>query len=203
MITEDAYAEGRGTSVEEAQVPSEGPSDFELIDRFLAGETSAFELLVQRYHREVYRVTYRIVQNVDDAKDLTQETFLQAYRALQGFQRQASFSTWLYRIAMHLCFHHRKRSSRVQSVAEVPEMPTDSAQPLRDLLQEEQRQAVAAAIALLPPQQRAALTLRIHQNLSYKDIGTALQCSEGAARANVFHAIQKLRTQLAGFGEES
>ena len=158
---------------------------------------------MQRYHRDVYRVTYRMTQNVADAQDLTQETFLQVYRALWGFKRQAGFSTWLYRIAMRLCFHHRKRSGRLPPGAEVPERPTDSAQPLRNVLQAEQRHAVATAMATLPPQQRAALTLRIHQNLSYKEIGTALRCSEGAARANVFHAIQKLRTQLAGFGEES
>ncbi|MGE3536725.1 MAG: RNA polymerase sigma factor [Candidatus Tectimicrobiota bacterium] len=184
-------------------MPSEGPSDFELIDRFLAGERSAFDLLVQRYQRHVYGVAYRITQSVEDAKDLTQETFLQAYRALRGFQRQASFPTWLYRITVHMCFQHRKRRERPQPVAETSETPPEHAQPLMQVLQEEQRQAVAAAIAALPPQQRAALTLRIHQQLSYKDIGVALQCSEGAARANVFHAIQKLRTQLAGFGEES
>lgn len=203
MSTAVVDTERQEASVEEGHVPSDGPSDFELIDRFLAGEASAFEGLVQRYHRHVYRVTYRITQSVEDAKDLTQETFLQAFRALWGFQRQASFSTWLYRIAVHLCFHHRKRSGRVYPMATVPERPTDSVPPLAYMLEEEQKQAVVAAMATLPPQQRAALTLRIHQNLSYKDIGMVMQCSEGAARANVFHAIQKLRAQLAAFGEES
>ena len=203
MTTHGEDVGGTGTQVGEAQVPSEGPSDFDLIDRFLEGDTAAFDLLVQKYQKDVYRLAYRITQSVDDAKDLAQETFLQAYRALQGFQRRSSFYTWLYRIAVHLCFHHRKRSGRVEPVAEVPDASADSPQPLHNLLEAEQRHAVAMAIAALPPQQRAALTLRVHQNLSYKEIGATLRCSEGAARASVFHAIQKLRTQLADFGEDS
>ena len=186
MTRQAEYVGGRGTQVGEAQVPPEGQSDFELIDRFLEGDTSAFDILVQKYQRDVYRLAYRMTQSVDDAKDLAQETFLQAYRALRGFHRRSSFYTWLYRIAVHLCLHHRKRSGRVEPVAELPDTPAPGAQPLSDL----------------PPQQRAALTLRVHHNLSYKEIGEILQCSAGAARANVFHAIQKLRAQLAGFGED-
>lgn len=203
MTTHDEDVGGTGTQVGEAQVPSEGPSDFELIDRFLEGDTSAFDMLVQKYQKDVYRLAYRITQSVDDAKDLAQETFLQAYRALKGFHRRSSFYTWLYRIAVHLCLHHRQRSGRVELVAELLDTPAPGAQPLSDLLEAEQRQAVAMAIATLPPQQRAALTLRVHHNLSYKEIGEILQCSAGAARANVFHAVQKLRVQLAGFGEDA
>lgn len=203
MTTQAKYVGGRGTQVGEAQVPSEGQSDFELIDRFLEGDTSAFDSLVQKYQKDVYRLAYRMTQSIDDAKDLAQETFLQAYRALEGFHRRSSFYTWLYRIAVHLCLHHRQRRSRVAPVAEIPDTPDPGAQPLYDLLEAEQRQAVALAIAALPPQQRAALTLRLHHDLSYKEIGEILQCSAGAARANVFHAIQKLRAQLAGFGEDS
>ena len=197
------YTEGRGTQVGEAQVPSEGQSDFELIDRFLEGDPAAFDSLVQKYQKDVYRLAYRMTQSMDDAKDLAQETFLQAYRALKGFHRRSSFYTWLYRIAVHLCLHHRKRSARLEPVAEMPETPDPGAQPLYGLLEAEQKQAVALAIAALPPQQRAALTLRVHHNLSYKEVGEILQCSAGAARANVFHAIQKLRGQLAGFGEDT
>lgn len=203
MTTEDVSRGSTSTPVEEAQVPPEEPSDFELIDRFLAGDASAFDALVQKYQQDVYRLAYRITQSVDDAQDLAQETFLQVYRALKGFRRHSSFYTWLYRIAVHLCVHHRQRSGRIVPVAEIPESPADSAQPLHDLLEAEQRQAVAMAIAALPSQQRAALTLRVHQNLSYRDIGTILQCSEGAARANVFHAIHKLRAQLAGSSEDA
>ena len=203
MTIQTQYVGDRGTQAGEVQVSSEGQRDFELIDRFLEGDPSAFDSLVQKYQKDVYRLAYRMTQSVDDAKDLAQETFLQAYRALKGFQRHSSFYTWLYRIAVHLCLHHRQRSGRVMPVAEIPDMPAPDAPPLYDLLEAEQRQAVALAIAALPPQQRAALTLRVHQNLSYKEISEILQCSAGAARANVFHAIQKLRMQLAGFGEDS
>jgi len=179
-------------------------TDTDLIARVLSDEDRhAFDELMRRYQSPVRAFLARMMRgDTHLADDLAQETFLQAYRALKGFHRRSSFYTWLYRIAVHLCFHHLKRSARVEPMAEVPESPADSVQPLHDLLEAEQRHAVATAIATLPPQQRAALTLRVHQNLSYKEIGATLQCSEGAARANVFHAIQKLRAQLAGFGED-
>ncbi len=177
--------------------------DQALVERAQKGDKRAFELLVIKYQRKLGRLLSRMVRDAAEVEDITQETFIKAYRALPGFRGESAFYTWLYRIAVHLCLHHRKRSGRVGPVAELPDTPAPGPQPLYDLLEAEQRQAVALAIAALPPQQRAALTLRVHHNLSYKEIGEILQCSAGAARANVFHAIQKLRVQLAGFGEDS
>jgi len=74
---------------------------------------------------------------------------------------------------------------------------------LEELLQEERKRAVASAITALPPQQRVALTLRVYHGLSYKEIGETLGCSEGAARVNVFHAVQGLRAKLSRFSEET
>ena len=88
MTTDDAYRGSKCTQAKEAQGSPERQSDFELIDRFLAGEMSAFDALVQKYQQDVYRLAYRITLSADDAKDLAQETFLQAYRALKGFHRR-------------------------------------------------------------------------------------------------------------------
>lgn len=175
-------------------------SDFALIDRVLAGEVEAFDLLVQRHQREVYRLTYRMARNQEDAKDLAQEAFLQAFRSLAGFGRKSSFYTWLYRIAMNLCLNHLKARPRAPSGWEPGEieagLPDPGEDALGTLLADERRQALVEAIEALPPQQKATLTLRVHQGLSHKEIAEILECSEGTAKANYFHAVRALQAKL-------
>lgn len=179
----------------------EQPTDFELIDRCLAGDDGAFDRLVQRYQREIYQLAYRIVRNGEDAKDLAQDAFVQAYRSLGGFQRRSSFFTWLYRITVNLCLNYRKAAARLDP-SEVDEgLPDAREDALDGLARAEQERAVAEAIATLPPQQRATLTLRVHRGLSHKQIAEILDCSEGTAKANYFHAVRGLQARLARFRE--
>ena len=86
--------------------------DSEVIQRVLAGETAAFDVLVRQYQQDIYRLTYRMTRNGEDAKDLAQEAFVQAYRSLGTFRGQSRFSTWLYRIVMNLCLNHLKATAR-------------------------------------------------------------------------------------------
>jgi RNA polymerase sigma-70 factor, ECF subfamily len=170
--------------------------DVEVIQRVLAGETAAFALLVQRYEAVTYRLAYRMTRNAEDARDLTQETFVQAFRALGGFQRQAKFSTWLYRIGMNLCLNHLRSAGR-QDPGEVdPQLPDTREGSLDQLLISERDRAVAAAIEELPPQQKATLLLRVHEGLSHKEIASVLECAEGTAKANYFHAVRALQRKL-------
>ncbi len=116
--------------------------DFEVIRRVLAGETAAFEGLVRQYQQEIYRLVYRMTRNAEDAKDLSQETFVQAYRSLGAFRGQSRFSTWLYRVAVNLCLHHLKSSAR-QDPAEVDErLPDMRADSLSVLLTDERERAL-------------------------------------------------------------
>jgi RNA polymerase sigma-70 factor, ECF subfamily len=174
-------------------------SDFEVIRRVLDGETAAFDLLVRRYQETIFRLAQRMTRNAEDARDLTQEAFVQAYRSLGGFQGQSAFSTWLYRIAVNLCLNHLKAVRR-EDPAEVngshPDVRQDA---LSSLLTAERDRALAAAIEELPPQQRATLTLRVHQGLSHREIADVLQCAEGTAKANYFHAVRALQKKLAAF----
>jgi RNA polymerase sigma-70 factor, ECF subfamily len=177
--------------------------DLEVIQRVLGGEAAAFDGLVRRYQQEIYRLAYRMTRNAEDAKDLAQETFVQAYRALGTFRGRARFSTWLYRIAVNLCLNHLKSAAR-QDPAEVDDrLPDARAGSLETLLADERDRAVAEAIEALPPQQKTTLTLRVQQGLGHREIAEILECSEGTAKANYFYAVRALQRRLAAFRNAS
>ena len=173
--------------------------DFEVAQRVLAGETDAFDILVRQYQQDIYRLAFRMTRNAEEARDLAQDAFVQAYKSLASFRGQSRFSTWLYRIAMNLCLTHLKSAAR-QDPAEVDGTLADHrADSLTVLLADERDRALAEAIDALPPQQKATLTLRIHQGLGHKEIAETLGCSEGTAKANYFHAVRALQRKLQAF----
>lgn len=173
--------------------------DFEVVQWVLAGETAAFDVLVRQYQQEIYRLAYRMTRSAEDARDLAQEAFIQAYRSLASFRGQSRFSTWLYRIAMNLCLTHLKSVAR-QDPAEVDgDLADQRADSLMTLLTNERDRALAEAIEALPPQQKATLTLRVHQGLSHKEIAEVLDCSQGTAKANYYHAVRSLQRKLQAF----
>ena len=177
-------------------------SDLDVIRRVLAGETAAFDLLVRRYQQTIFRLTYRMTKNVEDARDLAQDAFVQAYRALGSFQGHASFSTWLYRIAMNLCLTHLKASGREDSGEVDARLPDDRPDALATVEAAERERVVAAAIAALPPQQRATLLLRVQEGLSHREIAEVLDCAEGTAKANYSHAVRALQAKLRTYRME-
>lgn len=174
-------------------------SDFDVIRRVLDGDAAAFELLVRRYQETIFRLAQRMTRNAEDAKDLAQEAFVQAYRSLAGFHGQSSFSTWLYRITVNLCLSHLKATRRADPVEVDGSFPDGRKDALAALLTAERDRALAAAIEELPPQQRATLTLRVSQGLSHREIAEILECAEGTAKANYFHAVRTLQRKLAAF----
>lgn len=176
-------------------------ADLGLIARLRQGDQSAFDTLVRQHQKDLYRLTYRMTRNADDAKDLSQEAFLRVYRSLATFDGRCSLSTWLYRITVNLCLSHLRRH-RASSEGEVHETYADpSPKPLEELEQRELLQAVGEAVAGLPPQQQATLLLRVHHGLPYREIAEIMESSEGTVRANYFHAVAKLRSQLKGLRE--
>ncbi|MGH7410191.1 MAG: RNA polymerase sigma factor [Candidatus Methylomirabilis sp.] len=173
-------------------------ADFGLIDRFLRGDGTAFDELVRKRQREVYNLAYRMTRNAEDARDLSQEAFLQVYRNLNRFDRRSSLSTWLYRIVVNLCLNHLNRGSRLPSpmADQRPEWADPSEGSLERLQEKERQDALARAIETLPPQQRASLTLRVHQHLSHREIAEILGVSEATAKVHYFHAVKALRGKL-------
>ena len=177
-------------------------AELALIEGLRRGDASALDTLVRQHQKDLYRLAYRMTRNAEDAKDISQEAFLRAYKGLTQFDGRSSLSTWLYRITVNLCLTHL-RHQRFASPAEVPQTADPSAQQLETLEKQERLRAVADAVEALPPQQRLALVLRVHHGLPYREIAEILESSEGTVRANYFHAVANLRTQLKAFREEA
>jgi RNA polymerase sigma-70 factor (ECF subfamily) len=166
--------------------------DASLVERYLAGDMSAFDELMIRYERQVYRVCYRFVHSREDAMDLTQEVFIKAFEHLTGFRRESSLKTWLYRIAMNHCINHVKKHS--QEFVEVHEH-TGSYHPSvhKQLEEREQREHFRRMVKHLPPKQKAILELRINEQLTYEEIAQISGRSVSTIKASVFFALEKLR----------
>src|SRR5437867_11257482 len=159
--------------------------DADLVDRYLAGDMTAFDELMIRYERQIYRVCYRFVENRDDAMDLAQEVFIKAFEHLPSFRRESSLKTWLYRIAMNHCINHVKKHS--QEFVEVNEF-TGSIRPSvqAHMEHQEQREQFRRMIKHLPPKQKAILELRINEQLSYEEIAKISGRTVSTVKATTF-----------------
>src|SRR3954471_19693440 len=124
--------------------------DAELVERYLAGDTAAFDEIMVRYERQIYRVCYRFVDNREDAMDLAQEVFIKAFEHLGTFRRESRLKTWLYRIAMNHCINHVKKHS--QEFVEVTEYTGSVRASMQSQLEErEQREHFRRLVKQLPP----------------------------------------------------
>ncbi len=171
--------------------------DGALVEQCLAGDTGAFDTLVERHRRQVYQVCYRFVGNHEDASDLAQDAFLRAYRALHTFKGRSAFSTWLYRVAVNVCLNRVSTKPPVTEPIERREhQDVSEERPDRDVLRQEQAATVRAAIARLPKKQRATMILRMYHELPHDQIAAILGSSVGAVKANFFHALANLKKLL-------
>lgn len=171
--------------------------DSALVTASLAGRREAFDIIVERHRRAVYHLCYRFVGNHEDASDLSQETFVKAWRGLQGFKQEAALSTWLYRIAVNTCLNRVQAKALPTEALEGDQfVDTTTDDPSAGLLRDERARAVRQAIAKLPNRQRATLILRSYQDLSHREIADVLGSSVGAVKANFFHALANLKKIL-------
>lgn len=159
------------------------------------GDQAAFDLLVARYQRDIYRLCYRYVNNHEDANDMAQDAFLRAYRAIGKFRGDSSFSTWLYRIAVNTCLNFRAVRRPPQD--ELPHSLTDGARPAVERLEHDERaRRVRDAVQSLPEKQRATVILKIYHELSHEEVARTLGATVGTVKANLFHALANLRKRL-------
>ncbi len=171
--------------------------DDALVEASLSGATEAFDVLVTRHRRAVYQVCYRFVNNHEDAADLTQDTFVRAWKALASFRGQARFSTWVHRIAVNVSLNKVSlKTPRAESIDFDTVADTREPAPGQSLLVAERQALVRQAVAALPPRQRAALILRTYHELSHQEVAEIVGTSVGAVKANVFHALANLRKRL-------
>lgn len=170
-------------------------SDAELVRRSRRGDPSAFSALVERHHEAAYRVALSIVLDTDLAQDVAQEAFLKAFRGLEGFRGDAAFRTWLLTITSNEARGTLRRRSRRR------ESPLDEVAPTSDGGRDPEEETVVAddsararrMLERLPEKQRLAVSLRVDEGLSFREIGEVIGSSEGAARVNYFHGIHRLR----------
>ena len=171
--------------------------DAALVAAFRAGRRDAFDIIVVRHRRSVYQLCYRFVNNHEDASDLAQDVFVRAFKGLARFKGDAALATWLYRVAVNACLNRvalkKPQTTELDAAAHVD---TRAPNPLEGVLRTERAEAVRAAIAKLPPKQRATLMLRVYQECSHEEIATALGSTVGAVKANFFHALGNLRRLL-------
>jgi RNA polymerase sigma-70 factor (ECF subfamily) len=184
---------------------SDTTTDEQLVARAQAGDTRAFELLVRKYQHKIVQLVSRLVGDAD-APDVTQETLIRAYRALNGFRGQSAFYTWLYRIGIntaknHLVSRSRRPSDQDIDVADAElyghtEHLSDVDTPEAMLLTDEIREKVEQTINKLPADLRQAITLRELEGLSYEEIAEAMDCPIGTVRSRIFRAREAIDAVL-------
>lgn len=179
----------------EAAILRELPDD-ESMQRVASGDPEALAVLFDRHQTRVYRFLRHLVGEDALAEDLLGETFLQVYRARGQFRAGAEFTPWLFTVARNLARGElRKRAVRARVLGwlgRTEDTEIDPWQPER----EAQAEAVRNALSQLPEDQRAAVSLKEYEGLSYREIGLVLGCTEDAARARTYRARQTLRTLL-------
>lgn len=186
----------------------------ELIQRAGQGQESAFEQLVKTYEKPVYNLCLRMCGDRDEAFDLAQETFLKAWHAISLFQGEGKFQTWLMRIASNTCLDYlrKKRRRNLVSLTELDDESQPIERQIADyeadpaLLAEraQDHQAVRDAMDKLPPNDRLILSMRAIQDMSYQEIGEALELQPGTVKSRIARAREKLRRSLDGnFSEKT
>jgi RNA polymerase sigma factor (sigma-70 family) len=159
----------------------------------------AFDAIMARHHREIFGYLRRLSGGA--AEDLSQETFLRAYRAYAALPAGANVRAWLFAIATNLARNHsrgERRRRMFHAALEAAPLAGDREGPEARARFHEARAIVDAAIAGLPLKQRAAFVLRKQHDLSYEEIARSLECSPDSARAHVFQALRKIRRTLNG-----
>lgn len=189
-------------------VGADRSSDAELVGAVLKGDQTSYRVIVDRYQGRVYAVIYGMVRNQEDARDLTQETFVRAYQNLSRFRVESGFYTWLYRIAMNTTIDHLRRQKKRAHEAfedgvatrETGGVMSDGVHmdgPGKSLERKRLHARLLSALDELPEDQRQVIVLREVDGLSYKEISEVLEIPEGTVMSRLFYARKKLQHALS------
>jgi RNA polymerase sigma-70 factor (ECF subfamily) len=179
-------------------------SDEELVARAQGGDVDSFNQLILRWERPIYALAYRTLGREEDARDISQEAFLRAYRALPGFKGQAKFSSWLYRIALNLCrdWIRKQRRAPVQQLpdgVDPVEMagergPVESIEEL--VARKELSDVVGEAMQQLPEEQRTAIILKEYHGMTFQEIADLQGCPLSTVKTRLYQGLTVLRRHL-------
>jgi RNA polymerase sigma-70 factor, ECF subfamily len=179
-------------------------TDEELVAKSMSGDADSFNQLVLRWERPIYALAYRVIGRDEDARDVVQETFLRAFRALPGFKGQAKFSSWLYRIALNLCrdwIRRRKRTPVVDTPegVDIIELAAEQGpvESIEDLVaRREMSRVVAEGMQRLPEEQRTAIVLKEYHGLTFQEIAELQGCPLSTVKTRLYQGLSVLRRHL-------
>ena len=184
-------------------------TDEELVARSKTGDAESFNQLVKRWERPIFALAYRTLGREEEARDVTQETFLRAFRGIKNFRGQAKFSSWVYRIALNLCrdWIRRERRAPIQAAPEGVDLvelaaeqgPVESIETL--VARNDMSQAVAAAMARLPEEQRTAIILKEYHGMTFQEIADLQGCPLSTVKTRLYQGLTVLRRQLERNGQ--
>jgi RNA polymerase sigma-70 factor (ECF subfamily) len=182
---------------------TDSAEDTRLIGECLRGDTESFAVLVRKYQDRLHNVVFRVVGNAEDARDLVQDVFVQAYRSLDRFHGDSAFFTWLYRIAVNAAISHKRRERVMVSYEAArdatgfePAEDTSQTDPSGPLEQDDRVRQVRAALDSLPADYRAVLVLKEIDGQKYEAIAQILNCPIGTVRSRLHRARMELRDRL-------
>ena len=185
----------------------------QFILRVQNGDRASFEKLVIENQKRVYNLALRMVGNVDDAFDMSQEAFIKAYNSIGSFRGESRFSVWLYRLTTNVCLDFlysqaRRRQSSLTYLDDMEEgkeleIPDERSSPETIMEQKELRETLERGIDKLPPDYRAILLLREIEGFSYNEIADTLSLEEGTVKSRIFRARKKLCDILTSDGNFS
>jgi RNA polymerase sigma-70 factor (ECF subfamily) len=181
-------------------------SDQQLVQRAQAGDRRAFDLLVLKYQQKVASLIGRYIREPSEVLDVTQDAFLKAYRALNGFRGESAFYTWLYRIAVNTVKNHLVAQGRrppggdvdaeLAEQLDLGERLRETGTPERHALTDEIARTVQQALDALPDDLRTAIVLREFEGMSYEEIANAMECPIGTVRSRIFRAREAIDKRL-------
>jgi len=180
-------------------------TDEELVARSISGDANSFNELILRWERPIYALAYRTIGREEDARDVCQETFLRAFRALPRFRGEAKFSSWLYRIALNLCrdwIRRERRTPVVQPPEDVDLMELAAAaepsETIEDLVaRKDLARAMERAMTRLPEEQRTAIVLKEYHGLTFQEIAELVGCPLSTVKTRLYQGLAVLRRELA------
>lgn len=178
------------------------PDEAELLRRLVAGEQAAFETIYAEYYERLFRFVYRVTRRLDSVEEVIQETLLVVWEKSDSYDFSCKFSTWLFGIAYRKALKSLAKSARHDDALDLADFEDQLADAApTPAYQVEREDWLNAALAILPPDQRAVIELTFHQGLHYKEIAVILDCPENTVKTRMFHARKKLQnfaTQMPG-----
>jgi RNA polymerase sigma-70 factor (ECF subfamily) len=183
-------------------------TDEELVSRAASGDSESFNQLIRRWERPIFALAYRTIGREEDARDVCQETFLRAYRALPSFRGQAKFSSWLYRITLNLCRDWARRERRTP-VVQAPEdadlfdlaAATEPSESIEDLVaRKDLARAVQQVMRRLPEEQRTAIILKEYHGLTFQEIADLVGCPLSTVKTRLYQGLSVVRRELERCG---